>query len=144
MLVDVHTHLDFKDFNKDLKKVLEKCENFKAIISNGLNPLSNRRVLELAKHYKLIKPALGFYPAELENSPTKEIEEEIEFIRKQKPFAIGEVGLDLYNGKNLQKQKKYFRKFIALSNELNVPIIVHSRKAEQETIDLLKKEKMTG
>jgi len=141
MLIDVHTHLDFPDFKKDLDKVISRCKNFAVIISNGTDPESNRKVLELSKKFKLIKPALGFYPTDIERATEKEIDKEIEFIKTQKPIAIGEVGLDYFVGKNPEKQKKAFKKFIKLAENLNIPIIVHSRNAEQDTLNVLEESK---
>lgn len=138
MLVDIHCHLDFKDFEKDLDKVIERAEKagIKTIISAGINPESNRKTLEIAKKYPLVKAALGIYPSDALKMSDADIDKEIEFIRKSKPAAIGEVGLDgTYPG--MERQKKIFAKFAGLAKELDIPIIVHSRKAEQEVFDEL-------
>jgi TatD DNase family protein len=137
MLVDVHCHLDFKDFDSDLDKVIARCKNFKALICNGVNPESNRKVLSLSKKYSLIKPALGYYPTEAIEVPTDILNKEIEFIKQAKPIAIGEVGIDYHIGKNPEKQKQVFKKFIELAKYLDIPIIVHSRKAEEDVLNLL-------
>ena len=144
MLVDVHAHMDHKDFEKDIDEVIKRSEkeNFGAIISNGTDPKSNRRVLELSKKHELIKATLGIYPIEALELSNKEIDEEIEFIRNSRPIAIGEVGLDNYRVKNLEKQKEVLTKIAKLSRELDIPLIVHSRKAEEETINLLEKLKI--
>ncbi len=143
MLVDVHAHMDHKDFEKDIDEVIKRSEkeNFGAIISNGTDPKSNRRVLELSKKHELIKATLGIYPIEALELSNKEIDEEIEFIRNSRPIAIGEVGIDYYHTDIKEKQKETFRKFIKLSNELDIPIIVHSRKAEEDVITILEEEK---
>ena len=105
MLVDVHSHLDLLEKEKDLDNVINKKE-VKVIISNGTGPESNRRVLEIAKKYEKVKPALGMYPDKAVSLTDKEIDEEIKFIKKQKPFAIGEVGLDNFRVENIERQKK--------------------------------------
>ena len=140
MIVDVHAHMDYDQFAKDLDEVIKDSEKngVKLIISNGTNLKSNKKVLELSKKYEIIKPAFGLYPTEAEEMSEKEISETLSFIENNKPVAIGEVGLDLYHGKNLEKQKEVLKKLIDLSKKLDIPIIVHSRKAEKETVEFLK------
>ena len=144
MLVDVHCHLDFPQFEKDLDQVIKRAEKngFVALIANGVHLESNKKVLELSKKYKIIKPAFGLYPEHAVESSEKEIEEVIDFIRKKKPIAIGESGIDYFRVKNPDKQKKAFQKLINLAKELDIPIIIHSRKAEQDTIEILEKSKI--
>jgi len=142
MLVDVHCHLDDAQFN-DLDEVIERAKKagVVAIINNGINKHSNRKALELASKYDIVKPALGFYPHVALKKNDRQINAEIDFIRKQKPVAIGEVGLDLYRFDELERQKSMFKKFIELAKELDIPLIVHSRKAEKEVFDMLSKAK---
>ena len=144
MLIDVHTHLDFPEFDEDLEEVIERAKSldFSILITNGTGPASNRKVLEISKKYDIVKPALGIYPSTAIELSDKAIEEELKFIKKNKPIAIGEVGLDNYRVKNLEKQKEVLTKIAKLSRELDIPLIVHSRKAEEETINLLEKLKI--
>lgn len=137
MLIDVHAHLFYKDFEQDLEKVIERCKDFHAVINNGLDKETNRKVLELSKKYKVLKPALGLYPTEADKISEKDLEEEIIFIKKAKPVAIGEIGLDLKWLKTLDKQKPAFIKMLELAKALNVPAIIHSRKAEKEVVEIL-------
>ncbi|MBU1200981.1 MAG: TatD family hydrolase [Nanoarchaeota archaeon] len=145
MIVDVHAHLDFENYKDDLDEVLKRAKqaNVTAIICNGINKETNRKVLELSKKHDLIKAALGFYPCECDKISEKKFDEEIEFIRKNKRniVAIGEVGLDKKHDNDFEKQKKCFSKAIDLAKELDIPIIVHSRRAEAKTIELLEQKK---
>lgn len=142
MLIDVHCHLDLiEKEGKDIEKVISNAKNFALIITNGTHPESNRKVLEYSKKYKIVKPALGLYPGHALELSEKEIDKELEFIKKSKPFAIGEVGLDLKHYANLDKQKKAFKKFIELAKELDIPLLVHSWNAERETLDFLEESK---
>ena len=111
MLVDIHAHLTTKTFKKDLPEVIERAKkaNISVIVNNGSNPKSNRKTLELAEQYKIIKPALGLFPWEALELTEEEIDSEIEFIKKQKPFAIGEVGLD-YSKSKEKKTKNSIQK----------------------------------
>lgn len=143
MIIDVHAHMDYEQFSKDIDEVIKtsKKNGVKVIISNGTNLESNKRVLELSKKYDIIKPAFGMYPVEIESLSEKEINETLSFIEKNKPIAVGEVGLDLYHGKDLEKQKKVLKELIKISKRLDIPLIVHSRKAEKETVEFLKENK---
>ncbi len=145
--VDVHAHLDLGEYDSDLDLVLKDCKakGVKAIIINGVHQESNRRVLALAKKYDLLKPALGFYPVHVAEQAPEQVDSELEFIRKNKEkVAIGEVGLDYKFGDDnphgdMHKdlQKKVFQKFIEISEKTRKPLIIHSRKAEQDVIDML-------
>jgi len=142
MFIDVHCHIDFyKD--KEIKEIVERARKNRVgiIVNNGINPETNRRTLELAEEYNEIKAALGIYPIDALKMSDSEIDSEIDFIRENKNdvAAIGEVGIDLKESQDLEKQKENFQKFIDLSIELNKPIIVHSRKAELECIEMLEK-----
>lgn len=150
MYIDVHAHLDFPDYKKDLNDVLEECKakGVKAIIINGVNPESNRRILELAGEHSILKPALGFYPTHIIENKWKDVEDELDFIlhNKQK-VAIGEVGLDYKFGAELKTnlseeeqkkmQKKAFEKIIEISEKTKKPLIIHTRKAEEDVITML-------
>lgn len=137
MFIDVHCHLDLCD-----KKAVANANkaNVKIIVSNGTDLESNRKVLELSKD-KCVKAALGIYPIEAVSMSDKEIDNEIEFIIKNKEnvSAIGEVGLDLKENQDLETQKKNLQKFINLAVKLDKPIIIHSRKAELPCIEQLEK-----
>ena len=151
LLIDIHCHLDHPKFN-DLDKVIENAKKagVKVILTNGINPETNRKTLEIAKKYDIVKAALGIYPInqlkkEIEegNYPLKpnifDIDEEIKFIEKNRDniIAIGEVGLDGLDIENIKEQKIVFEKLIKLAEKIKKPIIVHSRRAEKEVIDLL-------
>jgi TatD DNase family protein len=125
------------------------------IISNGLNPLDNRAVRELAREYPLIKPAFGFYPVdtvlpELRASGAADFpredgectrEEGIAFVRENaaEAFAIGEIGLDGYWVPEpfWELQEQAFRELVRIALDANKAIIVHTRKREKRTFELL-------
>ncbi len=142
LLVDVHTHLDHCKFKNDLDKVIDnaKRNNVKVIINNGIDIKKNRETLELAKKYDIVKSALGLYPIEALKLKDEEVDEELEFISKNKDkiVAIGEGGLDYHwDKKEHDRQKKIFEKIIKLAEKLKKPLIVHSRMAEKDALDLL-------
>ncbi len=137
--IDIHCHLDLIPDVAGAIKNAEK-EGVNIILTQGVNPESNRKVLELDSKYPQVKSALGIYPIDALKLSDAEIDTEIAFIRKNRKqvTAIGEVGIDFKeDDKEHERQKEIFKKFILLSQELDLPIIVHSRKAEVECIELL-------
>lgn len=143
--VDVHCHLDLC---KDLQNLIKRAEssNVKLIITQGTNPESNRESLNLSLKYSIVRSALGAYPIDALSMTDGEIDDEIEFIRANagKIVAIGEVGIDFKESNSIEeheRQKAIFRKFVSLSKEIDKPIIVHSRKAELECIEILESMK---
>ena len=145
MYIDVHCHLDMlENIDGVIRRAIEN--NVKIIIANGVKPKSNRKVLELANKYKEVKACIGIYPVDGLKMKEKEINKEIEFIRKNKEkiIGIGEVGLDFKEDTRYHdKQKLVFQKFVDIALELNLPLTVHSRNAEQECIEMLEKAKVT-
>jgi TatD DNase family protein len=139
MYYDMHCHLDDKAYAETLHQVVEHAQKagVKAIISNGTGTGSNQAVQELCAQHPLIRPAYGLYPTYEMDDDT-----EIAWIREQAlhsshpPVAIGEIGLDGVNGVT-EEQRFRFRKACALAQELRLPVIIHSRKAEQEVFEEL-------
>ncbi len=149
MLIDVHCHLDMLEkegisVEKAVKNAVKK--GVEIIVVNGVNPEHNKKILDIAVKHKEVKASMGMYPIDALTLSDKEIDAEIKLIEKNKDkiVAIGEIGLDLkedYLEKGFEKQKKVLEKFVKLGMKLDKPVIVHSRKAEMQTIELLEKLK---
>lgn len=141
--IDIHCHLEAcEDIDGSVQRA--RKANVKLILTCGVNKETNRDALKMCEEYPEVKACAGFYPIDALKASDKEIDEEIEFIRKNKDriAAIGEVGIDFKeDAENHERQKKIFRKFADLSIELDKPIIVHSRKAELECIEILEEKK---
>ena len=157
MLIDIHCHLDHYYFDKDRDKVVENARknNLKVILTAGINPETNRKSLLLAEKYNIVKPCLGIYPVqtlqkEIEsgdyplNENKFDIDREISLIQKNngRISAIGEVGLDYSMGEGPKAQKELFQKMISLAEKMDKPIIVHSRKAEPDAVEILQSSKL--
>lgn len=151
MIVDVHCHLDHHFYKDKLDDIIKKAQEngVVKIITSGIDKQSNLVALEISKKYDIVEASFGRYPEDAldregyyEHNPNAKpsaLEEDEEFLTKHKNdfIAIGEIGLDLYNGKDLELQKKVFRFMIELSIKLDKPIVIHTRKAEKETLDVL-------
>lgn len=142
MFIDVHCHVDFYK-EEDIEAIIERCKKNNVIFVNqGTRKESLEKVLALHEMYpETAKIALGIYPIDALKLTDKELKERINFIKKNKDkiVAIGEVGLDFHEEGNAKKteQIENFKKFIDLSVKLKKPIIIHSRKAEGEAVEIL-------
>lgn len=159
MYVDVHSHLTHEDFANDLPEVVQRAEKagLGAIIVNGLEPRSNRRILDLATRYPIIKPALGIYPIDAINGLTESLphpvaqfdaDQEIAFIEEQiiagRVFAIGECGLDGYwvGQETFAEQERVFEALIEKAKRHDLPLIIHTRKREERAMEILAHHKV--
>lgn len=145
MLVDIHAHLDLYD-RKEIDGVIKRAKkaNVKYILTSGLNLETNKISLELSKKYDIVYPSLGIYPPDALQRETKQkkdfdLDKEIDFIKKNRNnfLSIGEIGLDYLKDPNKEFQKKVFNEILTLAEKLNKPVIIHSRKAEKDCIDIL-------
>ncbi|MEK6891282.1 MAG: TatD family hydrolase [Nanoarchaeota archaeon] len=140
MIIDVHCHLDLLE---GIDSIIKTCLDKNIIIvTQGINAETNRKALEYSNKFANVKAALGIYPEDALKLSEKEINDELKFIEsnKNKIIAIGEIGLDgTYS--DMEKQKKVFEKLVKLSIKLDIPVIVHSRKAEILCIEELEKLK---
>ncbi len=139
LVVDVHCHLDLCE---DIPAVVKRAQDagISTIITNGTNAESNKKSLELAKTYDIVNAALGIYPLEGLQLTEHQFDDILKEIEKHRNsiVAIGEVGIDYHMIKDKNdQQKKNFEKIIHLAEKLKKPMLVHSRKAESDTIDLL-------
>lgn len=153
--VDVHTHLTHSDFADDLETVIARTQEagLGAVIVNGLEPQSNRMILELSRTHSIIRSALGIYPLDAicheipKDFPFKvpvfDVQNEIEFIRScardGRLIAIGECGLDgHYLGPEyLSAQEVIFEELIDIALTYSLPLILHSRKCERRVGEIL-------
>jgi len=124
-----------------------KSAGVSKVISNGLSFEDNKNVLKLSKKYDIVDAALGLYPTEAGTISNKDLDKILNQIEenKTKIVAIGEVGLDYYWTKEdakKQRQKEVLSKIIKLANKINKPLIVHSRNAELDTVDIMKSAKV--
>jgi len=143
MLIDVHSHLDFEQFDNDREEIIENAKKENCyMITCAVGPKSIGKTLEILENHDNVFATFGSMPEEFNNDT---IEETIKLIRKNKDkiVGIGEVGLDYYWVKEDDKrelEKENFQKFISLAKELSLPLVIHSRDAEKDVMEILKKE----
>ena len=144
---DSHSHYNDEKFDQDREQIIE--ETYKSGVTKfvcaGYNIPSSIKALEISKKYEFIYSICGISPNDIPQSE-EELWKNISEISKiainnkgKKLVAIGEIGLDYYwNKENNELQKQAFAKQIELANKLELPIVIHSRDASIDTIQILK------
>ena len=147
MFTDTHCHLYNEYYEEGIDSIYEKMEQSKInrVINNGCDAKSNKEVIELLGKYSWMYGAIGIHPESVDTYTEEDLKYVEEHINDPKVVAVGEIGLDYYWTKeNKDKQKELFEYQLALAERVNKPVIIHSREATQDTIDILKKYKVTG
>ncbi|MHA2067909.1 MAG: TatD family hydrolase [Candidatus Thorarchaeota archaeon] len=144
-MIDIHAHLCFPEFGKDIDKVIEYCKKeMTAVIASSARYKEGLGVLELSKKYPdFIYPSLGYHPTEGTNHQGV-----IELIKKNRDniVSVGEVGLDYHwekNQKKRDKQKEIFTTFIELAKDMKKPLVIHSWDAEQHCFEMVRESGLT-
>lgn len=137
-MIDVHAHLDAFE---DVKDVIEEAKKrgIKKIVTAGYNLLSSKRSMEIASEFDGVYAVVGVHPENVEEVDKNYLEEIGCFALGKKVVGIGEIGLDYhFTTETKEKQKKMFIDQIELANNLGLPIVVHSRDAMGDTLEILK------
>lgn len=148
---DSHSHYNDEKFNEDREQIIK--ETYEAGITKfvcaGYNIESSLFSLEISKKYEFIYSICGISPNDIPQSEQQlwkdiaEISKIVKENKSKKLVAIGEIGLDYYwNKENKELQKQAFIKQIELANELELPIVIHSRDASVDTIDIIRNNKV--
>ncbi|MFW9840408.1 MAG: TatD family hydrolase [Candidatus Thorarchaeota archaeon] len=143
-LFDAHTHIDMKHYQRDRERVIQRAKEagLVGMVTSSIDPASFRRTLGIIdKHREYIYHSAGCGVSRLTRADSEKI---ISLIRKyaHNIVAIGEVGLDYYwikDHRGRKAQEPLFQMFIDLASELDLPIVIHSRKAEAEATEILEK-----
>ncbi len=140
MLVDTHAHYTIDAFEADLEAVLDRAQQagIGAIINVGTDVASSEQVVEQSRKFNLLYTACGIHPHEASNAEEKDWDRLYTLIQFEKNIAVGEIGLDYYydfSPKDIQIA--FFEKQLRLAKALNMPVIVHSRNAMRDTLDVI-------
>lgn len=140
-LLDSHAHYNDEKFDEDREEVIKEIYNsgITTIINAGYSLESSKKAIEIAKTHRFIYATVGISPNDIDDLPRDYIEQIKQIASNNKVVAIGEIGLDYHwNTENKEIQKDVFIKQIELANKLNLPIVIHTREAIMDTIDVLK------
>ena len=142
MIFDSHAHYDDEAFAHDREQVLD------ALAGKGVGTVVNvaaglegtKRTVELTKRYPFVYGAAGVHPDEVGELNEDTFAWLKEQCRQEKIVAVGETGLDYYwDREDHEIQKKWFLRQLSLAKELSLPVIVHSREAAADTMEILKR-----
>ena len=143
MIFDSHAHYDDAQFDEDRMDVLSHLKDAgvaKVVnISNGWDDLL--KTLELIKQVPFLYGTVGIHPCKVSELNDERMEKMRDFCSGDKIVAVGEIGLDYYWMSDPKEvQKEWFIRQLRLAKEVNLPVVIHSRDASQDTFDIMKAE----
>ncbi|MFV0504055.1 MAG: TatD family hydrolase [Lachnospirales bacterium] len=141
MTFDSHAHYDDKRFSKDRHDILEnlKNKNVGCVVNIGADMKSSRASVKLAESYNFIYATVGVHPHDAKSMTDENLMEIKKLCLNKKVVALGEIGLDYYyDNSPKDKQVFWFKKQLELAKELNMPVVIHSRDADQECFNIIK------
>jgi len=147
MLVDSHCHLDFPEFSADLDAVVQRAADagVKVCVSISTTLAKFPDVRAIAERFDNVWCSVGVHPHEAEKEPVSGPQGLVAFAQHPKVVAIGETGLDYYYEHSpREEQRVSFRAHIAASRETGLPLVVHTRDADDDTIEILRDEMGKG
>lgn len=146
MIFDSHAHYDSHQFDEDRDELLNsmRAHGVGTIVNSAADWDSVTEVVELAQKYPFVYAAVGLHPDEVGALNEERFEYVKSQCQKDKVVAVGEIGLDYYwDNEAHDVQKKWFIRQLELARELNLPVIIHSRDAAEDTLKIMK-EYATG
>jgi len=143
MLVDSHCHLDFPDFQEDFEAVLTRADEagVKTMMTICTHVTKFDQVHDIAKAHDHIYCTVGTHPHNADSEPEVSVDELVEMASHPKVVGLGETGLDyFYEHSPRDIQRRQFRTHIGAARQLDLPVIVHTRDAEDDTLEILEDE----
>ena len=144
MLFDSHAHINNDTFTEEEREALIadiEASDLSYVMDIGFDLPSSEQAVKDAQRLPWCYAAVGVHPHDAKNMDENVLARIRELAGEEKVKAIGEIGLDFYYNKSgAEEQRYWFRRQIQLANELKMPIVIHSREADQETMDILKEE----
>ncbi|GAB6135377.1 YchF/TatD family DNA exonuclease [Thermococcus prieurii] len=145
-MIDAHAHFEF--YKKDAPKVIEECRKELRAVVDSITEYRKAHVWKswelLRPYFGFIFPTLGYHPNEARRGNWEKVRKVEDFIREHSKeiVAIGEIGLDYHYAENKaqrENQREIFRHFLELAVELDLPVVIHAREAEEEAYELVQK-----
>ena len=146
MYIDTHCHLSLEDYD-DIDLVIKENRehDISKIIISGYSRDTIKEALDLIDKYPDVYATIGYHPSEADITNESDLIVLEEQIQREKVVGIGEIGLDYhYGNENKSKQIELFRKQMEIAEKYNLPVVIHSRDATEDTINILKDYKVIG
>lgn len=144
MIFDTHAHYDSEEFDEDREALLSglQGQGIGAVVNIGASIQTTKNTLELTRKYPFIYGAAGVHPNETGGLNDELIQWLREAAENPKIVAIGEIGLDYYWDKpDRETQKRWFIRQLDLAREVGLPVVIHSRDAAKDTLDIMKEQR---
>ncbi|MDE3226365.1 MAG: TatD family hydrolase [Nitrospirota bacterium] len=143
MLIDTHAHLDDARYDADREAVIARAREagVDTFVSIGCDLATSKSAVDLAGRYPFVYAAVGVHPHEVKHIEDGWYDEFRRLAAHKKVVAYGEIGLDYhYNHSPPKLQRERFREQVGLAKELRLPLVIHTREAQEDTIAILKEE----
>lgn len=143
MIFDTHAHYDDDAFDEDREELLGSMQanGVGKIVNIGASLNSCKQTIELMQKYDFVYGAIGVHPNEVEELSEESFAQLKEWCKSEKCVAVGEIGLDYYYDEpSSDIQKKWFIRQLNLAREISKPVVIHSRDAAKDTIDIMKEQ----
>jgi len=140
VLVDSHCHLQDPKFKSDVDSVIARAVNagVTAMVTVGYDMPSSRRAIEIADSYENVYATIGVHPHDARTLKPKDVEELARMADSAKVVAVGEIGFDFYrNLSPREEQERAFHAQLELARSLSLPVVIHSRDADEDTYAVL-------
>ncbi len=140
MYFESHAHYDDERFDDDRDELLASfpAEGIETVVNSSSDIASSRASIALAEKYPFFYASVGVHPHEVSKMREEDIDTLRELSKHPKVVAIGEIGLDFYYDLSPRDDQRYwFKRQLALAEELDMPVIIHSRDASQECFDII-------
>ncbi len=144
MLIDTHTHLDDARYDEDRAVMIERARaaGVEAFVTIGCDLATSRAAVALARQYSFVYATIGVHPHEVKHVADGWYDELRRLAQNDKVVAYGEIGLDYhYNHSSPKEQRDRFREQVQLARELRLPVVIHTREAQEDTIAILREER---
>lgn len=143
MIFETHAHYDDEQFDSDREALLASLSDcgIKSVVNVGASIASTRKSVELAGKYDFIYATVGVHPSEIDELNEERFAWLRELTKLEKVVAVGEIGLDYYWDKEpevQERQRYWFKRQMQLAREEKLPIVVHSRDAAADTLQIMK------
>ncbi|MGE3153711.1 MAG: TatD family hydrolase [Nitrospiraceae bacterium] len=147
MLIDTHTHLDDPRYDSDREAMIRRAKEagIEAMITIGCDLVTSRAAVGLTDRYEFVYASIGVHPHEVRHIEEDWYDEFRKLAGNQKIVAYGEIGLDYhYNNSPPEEQRRRFREQVRLAKELRLPLVIHTREAQEDTIQILREEQASA
>lgn len=140
-LFDSHAHYNDEKFEEDREEILKEIyrSGVTKLVNAGYSLESSKSTIQIANSHDFIYSTVGISPNDIADYKKEDLKEIENLAKSPKVVAIGEIGLDYYwNKENKDLQKEVFISQIEIANKLNLPIVIHTREAVYDTLEILK------